>query len=486
MLRIAFFLLLVAALAFVAVWVADNPGRVTLTWDNYRIESSVAVLVGATALLVASAILLYRLGHLVWHGPRDFVRERARRRERRGYLALTQGLVAVAAGDAKGARRLARRANSLLGEPPLTLLLSAQAAQLEGDEAGAHAYFEAMAARSETEFLGLRGLIVEAMKGGNDALALNLADRAHGLKTRTPWLLATLVDLKAQAGQWLDAEASLNEAAKSGVLGADELRRKRAVLSYGRARALAERGLKDEALAALKTAEREAPGLVPAALLHAQLLLDRGKVEAARHLVEAAWQASPHPALGELYLNALSAEPPIERFHAAQRLVGQEPQDLEGNLLLARAMMEAQLYGLARSRLDAAEKLKPSARVYRALAELAERETGDREAAGRLRLRADEAPPDAQWVCARCNASSPDWLMHCYNCKAFDRMVWREPAPMPRLAHAAAAPPALERGAAGEGDKAAGAKPRRSRWAAWLAGRSGAAPEARSGTGDRS
>ena len=82
-----------------------------------------------------------------------------------GYRALTQGMVAVAAGDAEEAQKLARKADALLAEPPLTLLLSAQAAQLNGDEtARPQRYFTAMLDRAETEFLGLRGLIMQALK----------------------------------------------------------------------------------------------------------------------------------------------------------------------------------------------------------------------------------------------------------------------------------------------------------------------------------
>lgn len=484
MTRFVLFLFVVAALSFVAVWVADNPGRVTLTWDDYRIESSVAVLVGAAALLVAAAILLYRLFRFLWHGPRAFARERAQRRERRGYLALTQGLVAAAAGDAKGARRLARRANSLLGEPPLALLLSAQAAQLEGDEPGARAYFNAMLERSETEFLGLRGLLVEASKTGEREKALELAKRAHALKPHTPWVLNALLDLQARAGQWMDAEATLKEAERHRALERDEARKKRAVLLFGRARALAERGLEDEALALAKEAQRAAPAFVPAALLAARLLIAREKAEAARRLLEPAWRQAPHPALGELYLESLRAEPAIERFKAVQGLTGEEPAEAEGRLLLARAMMGASLWGLARSQLAAAEKARPCSRVYRLMAELEEKEKGDREAAARHLAKAAGAAPDPQWLCERCSAPSPEWLMHCYNCGAFDRMVWREPPQIPRLGAAEAGRAAAEGGGAkpaGEAKERAPAPAQggglRSRWAAWLSARSGGGTE---------
>ena len=134
MIRLFLICLGIAAVAFITVWVADHPGRVVLNWEAYRIETSVAVLVGAVALAAALSIALFEAMRMIWHGPAGFRAARRRRREQRGYRALTLGLVAAAAGDARGARRLSRRADSLLGEPPLTLLLSAQAAQLEGDE----------------------------------------------------------------------------------------------------------------------------------------------------------------------------------------------------------------------------------------------------------------------------------------------------------------------------------------------------------------
>ena len=58
---------------------------------------------------------------------------RARRR-RRGDEALGQGMVAFAAGDMAEARKLARRAERLLGQGVLPDLLSAQTAHATGDD----------------------------------------------------------------------------------------------------------------------------------------------------------------------------------------------------------------------------------------------------------------------------------------------------------------------------------------------------------------
>src|SRR5208282_5369545 len=184
---------------------ADHQGSVTLHWADIRIDTSVAVLAAAVAVIAAAAALFYQLWRWLWRAPRAFARSRREHRRLKGYHALTQGMVAVAAGDAAEARRQARRADVLLNEPPLTMLLSAQAAQLNGDEAAAERYFRAMLERRETEFLGLRGLIMQATKKGDTARALGLARRAKLLRPKTEWVLATLHELEARAGDWRSA-----------------------------------------------------------------------------------------------------------------------------------------------------------------------------------------------------------------------------------------------------------------------------------------
>src|ERR687888_327363 len=69
-------------------------------------------------------------------------------------------------GDAVEAQRQAKQAGDLLNDPPLTLLLEAQAAQLGGDEKAATRYFRAMLDHPEASFLGLRGLLMQSLKTG--------------------------------------------------------------------------------------------------------------------------------------------------------------------------------------------------------------------------------------------------------------------------------------------------------------------------------
>ena len=134
-----------------------------------QVETSFAILMIAVLLFGLLLIIAFEILRLLGGAPRRIGRRRRRSRIDRGYQALAQGLVAAAAGDAAAAKALNRRAEKLLGHAPATLLLSAQAAQLEGDEGAARARFQEMLEHQETEFLGLRGLLAQAIKDGDCA-----------------------------------------------------------------------------------------------------------------------------------------------------------------------------------------------------------------------------------------------------------------------------------------------------------------------------
>src|SRR5258705_3329971 len=199
------FLLKLAILIAGAIWIADRPGRVSFDWLGWRVDTSVGVLMAALLLLMAVAAIIYRLWGIIVRGPRRLSERRGERQRLKGYRALTQGMVAVAAGDAEEAKRQARIAHGLLKEPPLTLLLAAQAAQLSGDETAARRYFTAMLERPETAFLGMRGLLNQALAKGDTGEALKLAAKAHEERPQAGWAAKALLDLELKQGEWMTA-----------------------------------------------------------------------------------------------------------------------------------------------------------------------------------------------------------------------------------------------------------------------------------------
>ena len=124
-------------------------------------------------------------------------------------------MTALAAGNADAARSHAGRADRLLGTGPLTLLMRAQAAQLAGEEAAAGQHYAAMTALPEGEFLGLRGLLGQAMRRSDVEEARRLLARAAQLAPKSRWVNQTRFDLECAAGNWNSAAEILAHAGKA-------------------------------------------------------------------------------------------------------------------------------------------------------------------------------------------------------------------------------------------------------------------------------
>jgi HemY protein len=433
-------LIVIGILIAVAIFVADRPGTVELDWQGWRIDTNVSVLVLGVALLGMVAAGVFHLLRRMVTGPGAFLRWRHERRREAGFRALTQGMVAVAAGDPEEAARHSRRADALLADPPLTLLLSAQAAQLNGDHTAAQKYFSAMLERAETEFLGVRGLLMQALHAGDEAAALKLVERAKELRPKTPWVLHRLYHLRARAGQWIEAEAILVEAMGRKAIEASTGRHHRAVLLHEQSRAAADAGETAKAAALAEKSVAHDRSFAPAAIHLAQLQTAQGRSGRAMRTLLAAWRQAPKPDLVATFVRLFSDESPVRRLKRVEKLAAANPDHAESQLALAEAALEAKLWGEARRHLLAAGAgdANPSPRVCRLMARLEELEHGD-DAAARAWLGRAAATPvaDPAYVCGRCGAELQAWSAHCPHCQEFGSLTWQTPK---RNAAAAGAP----------------------------------------------
>ena len=391
MIRWLLFLVALGLATFGAYWLTLNSGSVTLRWLDYQVDTSVAVLLVIVLAVMAVVALVYRFWRSLRRTPRAFGRWRRERRRGRGYEALSRGLVAVAAGDAEVARRQARRAEALVHDGPLTMLLSAQAAQLDGDESAAEKFFTAMRARRETEFLGLRGLLIQAMKRQDWNQALKLARRAYLLSPKSEWVVKTLYDLQKRTGKWADAEVTLGESVKMKLIPAGDAAHERAEMQYRKS--LDSEGR--EALDWARKAHRSDPTLVAAAVRFAKLLVAEGSLRKAASLIETVWERTPDPELAEAYWAARKCDDALKKMQAAQRLATHNPKHEESRITVAVAALEARLWGEARNNLEPIAGNDASPRVCRLMAELEEAEHGDLARARNWLMRAsgDEHAP---------------------------------------------------------------------------------------------
>jgi HemY protein len=410
-----------------AVWLAERPGAVTVVWRGWRLDTSVGLLLVLVLALILLGVALWLIYRWIVGAPGALMEGWGESRRRKGYRELTQGLAAVAAGDGTEAQRHARRAEQLLSEPPLTLLLSAQAAQLNGDRDGANRAFKAMLEDDAMAFLGLRGLIAQSLRDGNQQQALSYAQRAFALRPQTPWVVHSLFDMQAQTGQWKAAQETLETGVRQKVVAADRGRTLRALLLVERSRACENDGNDIEALAFAREAFGLAPERIAVVRRLAELQIKAGDPRRAMKTLEKGWSLAPHPDLAELYIKASGESDPLKRVGIVRKLAAQKPDDMESNLALARAALDAGLWGEARRHLDAAGGTNPTVRVCRLMAELEERAQSDQAKVHEWLARAATAPADKSWRCSACGAHHETWRSVCESCGAFGTLHWRAP-----------------------------------------------------------
>lgn len=428
MIRAIIGVVIVTALVAAAVFFADHPGRVEILWQGWQIQTSVAVLAAAAILAALAAGLLFSVLSLIVDGPRRLLRARREWRRRTGYRALAQGMVAVAAGDPQEARRYAKRADLLLADPPLTLLLSAQAAQLDGDEGAAKKFFTAMLERPETEFLGLRGLLNQALREGDRDYALRLAARAMALRPGTRWAVLGRFDLEARERRWEAARETLAKAVERRLVPPGQARHHRGVILHELSCAALAGGDQRRAIALAAEARALTDDLATPAAHHAQLLLRERRIGRAAKAVERAWRTAPHPDLARIYGAIHDGEPPLIRLKSFERLAAQNPAARESHLALAEAALDAELWGEARRHLKDALATGATPRLCRLMARLEEAEHGELGPVREWLDRAVGATPDPRYVCTSCGRESLDWRSLCPHCGAFDALSWRTPA----------------------------------------------------------
>lgn len=411
--RVLGFLLLAIVLLAVAFALGAIPGHISATVASYTFATSLPVALLALLILVGLLYLVARLLGLILGVPGRFGRGRHQRQLKLGDIAITRAFVALAAGDAKSARRESARARRLSPDAPMALLVAAEAARMGGETEESLAAYRLLAERADTAFLGLRGLLRQALDAGDLVLAADIARRAELAHPGSAWLRAERARLALQTGAWAEALALAGPEAP------------RAVIAIAAAEATA------DPMGALRLA-REAftadPAFAPAALAYASRLRRAGQERKAAQTVERAWTLAPHPDLGSFYLADVSDT--LAAVKRAETLAACNSTHGESALLLARACLAANLTGEARRQAElAVERGLDQRRLWLLLADIAEAEVvaGDTEKTKLLHealRRSQSAGGDPRWRCATCGTEPASWQPVCPSCRSVGQMRW--------------------------------------------------------------
>ncbi len=393
MIRILIFLIYVVFFAFVLTSLASLDSRITGEAFGWKFDGPSSWILGV--IIAAFLIAIYGTHKIkdIMATPGKIKAREAEARRARGVAALTQGFEAVAVGDAADAARHARIARRNLDDVALTRLLSAQAAQLSGDEQAAQESFSAMLEAPETEFLGLKGLYLQAMAKDDRAAARQYAERAFRLRSGARWAFDSMLDLCLERGAWGEARDAVLQAKRNNLIAKDAADRAMAALLSADAYAAAASDDKTAALLEAEAALKLAPGLTPAAALAARLLTEEGRKGRAAKVIEAAFSADPHPALARAYDSLYTDEMPEKRAERLRKLAAKNDAAREARSLEARAHILLGEWGKAVSKLEPLMTQSPTAMEYRVMADAVAGLSGP-EAGRRWLERAAAAPRD--------------------------------------------------------------------------------------------
>jgi HemY protein len=148
---------LLVALGLLGWAMASNPGQASADWLGWRIDTSAALAVVLLVLAVLAACALWTAVLWLAGMPRRGARKKTEAQRSQAGDVLARGWLALAAGDAAEARRLAAQARSL-DEGVLPRLLAAQGAEAAGDDGAAQTLYAALLEIPEARLAARAGL----------------------------------------------------------------------------------------------------------------------------------------------------------------------------------------------------------------------------------------------------------------------------------------------------------------------------------------
>jgi len=193
LIKIVVFVAVIAAITWGASFLLESSGglQVTVMGTEYSfgpLQSVIAVvlLVVAVWIMLKIFALLVAVWHFLNGDETALSRYFDRNRERKGYEALSEGLMALASGEGRLAMAKAAKADKYLERPDLTNLLIAQAAEMAGDRRKAEETYRKLVTNERTRFVGVRGIMKQKLAEGDTETALKLAEKALRSNRNTP------------------------------------------------------------------------------------------------------------------------------------------------------------------------------------------------------------------------------------------------------------------------------------------------------------
>lgn len=412
--RLFIWMILIAGVSAVGLFLADAPGYVQIEWLGYRLTLRTSLLVAAIGILFLASSWFILLIARLWEWPARRKLEKQFLRQQAGLRALTQAASALAMSDADKARKDIKRAQRYLDHAPLTLLMEAQWHEKQGASDKALSLYQELATHEDTAQLGLRGLLQMAERKGDYTQALTLAEEASHQFPKDSQLFLHTLELMLREKKADDAIALLS-AWRTRLRISREARLHHLALAYCvKALALPV----EERAATLEKAYALMPHhpYIPLALLTTYGASGNSR---SRALLQRMWGDKPSPALTALTLQWLNEQPDEKRAKLVRKFTRQSSQHLEASILTAYDAEARSQLAEAHTALEEAISIRESRRALTLMAEI-ESELSGADKAQWWFSRAAAAPAEEQWICNDCGHASLEWDLFCPRCKSMD------------------------------------------------------------------
>jgi HemY protein len=434
MLRSLFFIVKLALLSALVIWVMENPGSIRIEWMNYILTLHVGLFLVALFIVIFVALLLYRIVSAILDMPQTIRNLRYKKNHKKALQSLASGLSAIAAGDARTARiETAKAGKYMTADEGLLLFLQAQSARLNGREDVAVKKLKQLSHHPYAGFLGVRGLLQKSLQNRDWNAATRLTHDALLENPKNPWLQKIAYKVALEKHDWADALQRLKRLERMDIMPVRSIKNDEATLLIAiaeEARGEIDGKAVSAAKANLKKALKLNPHFPPAIEQLASIYLGENRRRKAVGYVEKAWKETPHPdlvAVWDRLLPLKSRGKPIARMKWFEKLAALNSSATESGMALGKIAMEESLWGEARSHLQKVIKQcgeRTPSRVYEMLATIERKEFHNEDEAQQWLAKAREAKYEWGWMCTLTHAVYENWMPVAKPFNTFNTIAW--------------------------------------------------------------